>query len=97
MKTTIALATATLFSMSSMAFAAGHDAEVRTPSGKTVWYLGGVLDEVADGGSNPSLIRPEFPNPRGNTANAAPGLTNSVESGGLTFCFTAPESEDSCD
>ena len=97
MKKTIALATAALLSMSSAALAAGHTAEVRTPSGKTVWYLGGVLDDVADGGSNPSLTRPEFPNPRGNTANAAPGLTNSVGKGGLTFCFTDPESEDSCD
>ena len=99
MKTTIALATATLFSMSSMAFAAGHAAEVRTPSGKTVWYLGGALG--ADDGSNPSLAFPGPDlSPRGNTGAARPGLVTALSQDdikGLSVCSTDADADNSCD
>ena len=93
MKTTIALAAATLISLSSAAFAAGHTAEVQTPSGKVVWYLGGGLD-AAGGGANPSLTKPgPAISPRGNTANAAPGLVTALsqsEVRGLSLVAVEP-------
>jgi len=90
MRTTIALSTAALLAMTAPAFAAGHDAEVQTPSGKTVWLLGGALD-AAGGGSNSSINANGKPN--GRTENAAGGLANAAtrnEGKGLQIVPTSP-------
>ncbi|SFS20370.1 hypothetical protein [Yoonia litorea] len=53
MKTTIALATATIFSMSSAAFAGGHfDAVVVNGGGKVVWGLNLDEEGMVTGGAN---------------------------------------------
>ncbi len=79
MKTATALTAAALIALAGAATAGGHTAEIRTPSGKTVWSLG---DALPGGGVNNGG--------KGKTDRAAGGLTTAAGAGALSVVDVTP-------